>query len=123
SISRLLNAGASFDSLQRVYLDPAEERHVDGFPIDSLSGPFAPYKPVVEATDSGKVSKVFELPSPLGQGRSKWAIIRIVKKLPPGPPTYDLLKDAIRKRLSEDMGREAYIKDLRKKTYIDIRYP
>jgi hypothetical protein len=115
-----LQHGASMDSLQRIYLDPVEERHVEGLRADSLPGAYAA---VLAGLDSGKVTKVFELPSPAGPSHNKWAILQVSARTPAGVPSYDFMKELIRKRLADDLSRATYIKGLRAKSYVDIREP
>ncbi len=55
--------------------------------------------------------------------RSKWAIVRVIARAPAGQPSFESLKPRIESLLSQQLGQQAYINELRAKTYIDIRLP
>jgi peptidyl-prolyl cis-trans isomerase SurA len=111
--------GASFDSLQRIYHDPGEDKELLGFPIPQL---FPNYATALEGVPVGGYTPVFELPVE-GMGRSKWGFVRVTDRREPGPPVYELLKENLRRALAERMGESAYIEELREKTFVDIRLP
>ncbi len=117
-IHAALVAGAPFDSLQRLYHDPAEERQIDGFPVDSL---LPAYAAAVAGVDSGKVSAPFRLDVPGMEIRSKWSVVQVVNRTAAGKVAYEQIKMRIRDRLSKQMGENAYIRELRRKTYVDVR--
>jgi peptidyl-prolyl cis-trans isomerase SurA len=112
-------AGSSFDSLQRIYHDPGEEKELLGFPIQQL---YPNYATALEGTPVGGYTPIFELPVE-GTGRSKWGFVRVLDRREPGPPVYELLKENLRRALAERMGEGAYIESLRAKSYVDIRLP
>ncbi len=114
-----IDAGASFDSLQRIYHDPGEEKELRGFPVPELTPNYAG---ALEGVPEGGYSPVFELPVE-GMGRSKWGFVRVLDRREPGPPVYELLKENLRRALGQRMGENAYIESLRAKSYVDIRLP
>lgn len=116
-LRELVANGASIDSLQNIYHDPVEERDVRGVPVDSLPEMYAR---ALEGVEVGGISQVFELPSGSG-GWSKWAIARVTERLPAGPLTLDDLREPIRNLLGIRMARQAYVRQLRNATYVDIR--
>ncbi len=118
SVAAAIAAGARFDSLQRVYHDAAEERQIDQYPVDSL---LPAYAAATAGLDSGQVSRPFLLAVPGQDLRAKWAIVRVMSRLPAGRLSYEQLKPQIRKFLGVQMGKDAYIRELRRKTYVDIR--
>jgi peptidyl-prolyl cis-trans isomerase SurA len=117
-IRAAIATGASFDSLQRLYHDPSEERQIDGFPVDSL---LPAYTAVVASLDSGAVSAPFRLDVPGLELRAKWSVVQVVNRTAAGKLSYEQIKPRIRDRLSKQMGESAYIRELRRKTYVDIR--
>ncbi len=120
NIAALVAAGASFDSLQRVYHDQSEERDLVGIFVDSL--PEA-YKRALAGVDSGQMSKPFPLESPGQPLRTKWGIVKVTERTPAGPRTYDSVREFIRTRLSRELGLGAYMGELRRRTFVDIRWP
>ncbi len=113
-------AGATFDSLQRIHHDPGEEKEIRGFPIPQL---LPSYVAPLADLPVGELSPVFAL-SPEGTpGGGKWAFVRLLDRTEPGPPSFDLIKEGIRRELGRQMGEEGYLDGLRRKTYIDIRLP
>lgn len=115
----LIVAGASFDSLQRFHHDPAEEKELRGFPVPRL---LPNYAAVLEGLEVGQVSPVFELPVE-GMGNSKWGIVRLDARTPPGPPVYEFYKDQLKVALGRALGEGAYIASLRAKTHVEVRLP
>ncbi|MGH7658173.1 MAG: peptidylprolyl isomerase, partial [Gemmatimonadales bacterium] len=66
-------AGASFDSLQRLYHDRAEEKSVEVVPLGQLP---QPYPTVLADADSAEVPPVLELPGQPGSF-GKYAVIEV----------------------------------------------
>ncbi len=120
SIHALLARGASFDSLQKLYTDQVEEKEVDESPLPSL--PDA-YNKALAGLDSGQTTAVFPLADSANALRTKWTIVRIIGRAPAGQPTFESLKTRIESVLSQQLGEQSYISELRAKTYIDIRLP
>ncbi|MEO5824485.1 MAG: peptidylprolyl isomerase [Gemmatimonadales bacterium] len=118
SVATAITMGARFDSLQRIYHDAAEERQIDQYPVDSL---LPAYAQATAGLDSGQVSTPFLLAVPGQDLRAKWAIVRVVSRLPAGKLSYEQIKPGIRTFLAKQMGKDAYIRELRRKTYVDIR--
>lgn len=114
-----IDVGASFDSLQRIYHDPGEEKEIRGYPVPQL---LPNYAAAIEGVPNGAYTPVFELPVE-GMGRSKWGFVRVIDRSEPGPPVYELFKETLRRVLAERMGEGAYIESLRAKSYVDIRLP
>jgi peptidyl-prolyl cis-trans isomerase SurA len=109
-------AGASMDSLQRLYSDPDEERIFELFPVDQLP---PSYTPVVSA-DSGAITPVFRLAAP-DTLRSKWAFAVITQKRAAGPLRYEDVRDQLRTRVGQDLALKNYMTHLRHLAYIDVR--
>ena len=111
-----VNAGASMDSLQRLYGDPNEEKSFDLFPIDQLPPSYA----VVTQADSGQLTPVFRLQSP-DSLRSKYGFAYVTQKRPAGPVRFEDVRDQIRDKVGQTLAVERFVAHLRSLSYIDIR--
>lgn len=116
----LVENGASFDSLQRIYHDPGEEKELRGVPVTAL---LPNYTAALANLQIGQLSDVFEFPLQGRPGIGKWGFVRLVDRAEPGPPSYDLIKDRLRPLLGRLMAETTYIDGLKRKTFIDIRLP
>jgi len=116
-----LGRGASFDSLQHLYHDRAEDLELNSFPADSLAS--TPYGAAIAGVDSGKVTQPFMLPVPSAPLHSKWAVVMITRRAAAGPPPFEDVKPLIKRLLGTMLGEQAYINQLRVRTYVDIRDP
>ncbi|MEP6590582.1 MAG: peptidylprolyl isomerase [Gemmatimonadota bacterium] len=119
-IYNLISAGASFDSLQREAHDPGEEKEISNYPIDSL---LPAYSRALAGVDSGKVTTPFPLEIPGQPFRTKWALVRVMKRIPAGDLSYETAKERIRDLLGRQLGESAFLEELRAKTYVDVRDP
>jgi peptidyl-prolyl cis-trans isomerase SurA len=117
SVSAALARGATFDSLQFVHHDPAEEKILEDIPLPNLEAKGPDYVKALEGVDSGQVSKPFQLPA------GKWAIVKVVSRHPAGPVSFDALSDRIRQYLGRMNAERSYLNTLRAKTYIEIKDP
>jgi peptidyl-prolyl cis-trans isomerase SurA len=111
-----LLAGASFDSLQRIYHDRSAERQAANVPMDKLPEAYA--KAVGEA-DSGAVVPVFPLEGP--NARQQFVVLQVTARRAPGDIKYEDVKDKIRDQLGQQLAIRRYLDHLRKATYVDIR--
>ena len=116
-----IEKGASFDSLQHLYHDRAEELELAGFPLDSIG--HTPYGAPIANVDSGKVAAPFLLPVTNMPLHSKWAVVQVTRRTAVGPPVFDDMKAAIKRALAGMMGEADYINQLRVRTFVDIRTP
>ena len=121
AIVAAVGAGASFDSLQHLYHDRAEELELSGFPLDSLG--HTPYGPPLANVDSGKVAQPFLLPVANFPLHSKWAVVQVTRRTAAGPPVFDDVKAFIKRTLATMLGEQDYINQLRARTFVDIRAP
>lgn len=110
-------AGASFDSLQRIYSDSSEERSFDMVDVDQLP---AAYAPVVSA-DSGAVTPVFALTNPTDSLRTKWAFALITGRRPAGPMRFEDEVDQLRTPLGKQLAIQRYLARLRRDNYVEVR--
>ncbi len=115
-IYQALTAGASFDSLQRLYHDRSEERDAQAVPVDRLPQMYATG---IGAADSGAVVAPFMLTG--ADGRNKFAIVKVTERRPAGDVTYEDVKEKIRSDLGEEFAIRRLLTRLRAATYVDIR--
>lgn len=120
SIAAALARGASFDSLQRLYHDPTEEKRIDKFPVPQL---LPEYARATTGLDSGSVSKPFPLPDATDPLRTKWAIVQVIGRTDAGKRSFESARDQLRTMLSTELGERAYVSELKARTYVDIRFP
>jgi len=111
-----LLAGASFDSLQRIYHDRSGERQADNVPTDKLPEAYAK---AVGAADSGAVIPVFQIEG--ANGRQQFVVLQVTARRAPGDIKYEDVKDKIREQLSQQLAIRRYLDRLRQATYVDIR--
>ncbi len=109
-------AGASFDSLQRIYHDKAEEREALSVPIDRLPDMYAKG---IGSADSGAVVPPFELTG--ADGRTKFTIVKVTERRPAGDLKYDDVKEKLRTQLGEEFAIRRLLARLRASTYVDVR--
>ncbi len=111
-----LMAGASFDSLQRLYHDPSAEKQAEHVPADKLPEHYAK---VIGEADSGAVTPIFTLPGT--GGREQFAVVQVTGRRPQGDIRYEDVKDRIREQLGQQLAIRRYLDRLRKSTYVDVR--
>ena len=116
SVAVWAKSGASFDSLQQRYHDPAEEREAISVPLEALP---ASYTQSVTEADSGAVVGPFPLPGP--GGRVKFAILKVTERREAGTATFSEVQEQLRTHLAETMAMQRYVERLRASTYVDIR--
>lgn len=118
SIAAALKAGASFDSLAKLYHDPGEERETpDDVPVTQLP---EEYKAGIGAADSGAVVGPFEIRKEMGL-RRKYVVLEVKGRHPEGAVKYEDVKDQIRQRLAGELSQKRYIDRVRRSTYVDVR--
>jgi hypothetical protein len=108
-------AGASFDSLQRLYHDRSAERDADNVPVTKLPENYA--KTIGEAS-AGTVLPVFTMP---GSGREQFVVLKVTDRRPEGEIRYEDVRDRIRDQLGQQLAIRRYLDRLRKATYVEIR--
>ena len=113
--SKLL-AGASFDSLQRIYHDHSAEREAENVPVDKLPEEYAK---VIAKADSGTVVPVFSVPG--SGGGIQFLVLQVTGRRPEGDIRYEDVKDKIRQQLGQELAIRRYIDHLKQGTYVEIR--
>lgn len=116
SVRAKLVAGASFDSLQRIYHDRAAEKQAENVPADKLPENYAK---IIGDADSGSVTPVFSIPG--NTGREQFVVVQVMGRRPEGDIRYEDVKDRIRDQLGQQLAIQRYLERLRQSTYVDVR--
>lgn len=116
SVARRARAGASFDSLARIYHDPAEQAFAQGAVLDSLPPVF---RDAFAGAQAGQIIGPITLERP--DGATRFSVIRLEELRPAGQYTFEEVKEQIRGTLAEQGALRRYLEDLRRRTYVDIR--
>lgn len=116
-IAQQLAAGASFDSLHRIFHDRLEQAVAEDLPIKNLP---PDYVTALQGAAPGEVIGPIELDQ--GPPRPpKYAVIVFGEELPEGELTFEDVRDQLQERLSQEGAFQRYVEQLKEKTYIDIR--
>jgi peptidyl-prolyl cis-trans isomerase SurA len=116
SIRSALIAGASFDSLQRLYHDRSAERQAESVPVTKLPENYA--KVVGDSVAPGTFLPVFTMP---GSGRDQFVVLQVTDRRPEGEIRYEDVHDRIREQLGQQLAIRRYLGRLRRSTYVEIR--
>ena len=116
SVRNALLAGASFDSLQRLYHDRSAEREAQSVPVTKLPENYA--KTIGDAK-SGTILPVFTMPG--SGGREQFVVLQVTDRRPEGEVKYEDVRDRIREQLGQQLAIRRYLDQLRKSTYVEIR--
>jgi peptidyl-prolyl cis-trans isomerase SurA len=116
-VAQALRGGAAMDSLIDAVHDPAEQSRVGPALQDSLP---APYRSRLRGTSAGQVVGPFEIPA----SEDAFAVVRVVSTTAAGEYTLEdqELRAQIRQFLQREKLLEEVLDELRRSTYIDIRY-
>ena len=116
-VAKALSAGASYDSLAKLYHDPGEEREAPDVPLAQLPDE---YKDGIGTADSGKVVPPFAIRKEMGL-RRKYVVLQVTARRTEGTIKYADVKDQIRKKLGDDLSVRRFLDRLRRSTYVDVR--
>jgi peptidyl-prolyl cis-trans isomerase SurA len=117
SVRSALAAGASFDTLARLYSDPSEPKLADGLPVSQLPPDYA--KALDDDTVPG-LKPVFEAGP--GTPRPRFVVLELIRRQPEGELSFDDVKDRIRETLGQQLTVKHYLDILRRTTYVDVRF-
>lgn len=116
SVRNAVVAGASFDSLQRIYHDRSAERDAESVPVTKL--PEA-YGKIISEADSGAILPVFTMAG--AGGRDQFVVLQVTNRRPEGEVKYEDVKDRIRDQLGQQLAIRHFLDRLRRATYVEIR--
>ena len=117
-VARALRAGAPMDSLIEAVHDDAEQSRVGPALQDSLPDP---YGSQLRGAQQGQIVGPFQIPS---ADNESYAVVRVHELVEAGEYTLEdqELRDQIRRFLQQEKLLEEVLQELRRRTYIDIRY-
>ena len=116
TVAQLLRDGVALDSILRTYHHPDEESFVDGVQDANLP---ALYKEAIDGAQQGDVIGPIAIPAAANE---QYAVILFQQRLEAGEYTYEEMRDYLRDLIADQNGLAQYVAELRKATYIDIRY-
>lgn len=116
SVRSALAAGASFDSLQRLYHDRSAERDAENVPVTKLP---ESYGKIIGESGRGTILPVFTMEG--AGGREQFVVLQVTDRRPEGEIKYDDVRDRIREQLGQQLAIRRYIDRLRRATYVEIR--
>ncbi|WP_082821253.1 peptidylprolyl isomerase [Gemmatimonas phototrophica] len=120
SVAAAWRAGGSFDSLSVKFHDDAsgEDKTIPEYPRSELP---EPYRNALEGATLNQVVDPFPLPDP-SAGVSKFVIAQVTFLDEAGEWTLGEARERIREQLSEERKMRRLIDNLKKKTYVSVRY-
>jgi peptidyl-prolyl cis-trans isomerase SurA len=118
----LVAAGASLDSLQRLYQAADQEREAKLVPVTQLPAPFARAFDTGTGAlpDSGAVF-VFGLTGATDDPREKWVVAQVTEVRPSGAVRFEDVRDRVRGSLGEEMAMRRWLDGLRRGLHVDVR--
>ncbi|HJS47747.1 MAG TPA: peptidylprolyl isomerase, partial [Gemmatimonadales bacterium] len=122
SLRDLVVAGASLDSLQRLYQAADQEREAKLVPATQLPPTFAAAFGVASGAlpDSGAVF-LFGLSGAEDDPREKWVVARVSEVRPAGAVRFEDVRDRVRSQLGEELAMRRWLDGLRRGLYVDVR--
>lgn len=114
-----VRAGASLDSLQRLYHDASVEQELAQVPEPNLP---AGYLEGLRGVAAGALAPLVVLPEQ-DSTRTRYAIVQVTSRSPAGEPRYEDVVEEIRRALSRRIGIRRYIDGLRAATHVEVRDP
>lgn len=119
SVARKWRSGVAFDSLAAKHHDPAEERGIlQPFPRDSL--PLS-YSQAIIDKKAGDITDPFQLAS--ARGQVKYAVVQIASMTDVGQYDQKEIRTQIRAQLSAERSTREMLDEMRKQTFVAIKYP
>jgi peptidyl-prolyl cis-trans isomerase SurA len=116
TVRNALSRHQSFDSLAQRYGDENAPKLAEAVDITKLA---PEYQQLLAKDSTVGLKPVVEMGA--GSRRPEFAVIEVTARQAAGPLTYDDVRERIRSDLSQQLGVEHYLDQLRRITYIDIR--
>jgi peptidyl-prolyl cis-trans isomerase SurA len=116
TVRAALANGESFDSLARRFGDESAPKLAEAVPLTQL-GP--EYQQLLEADTTVGLKPVVGLN--LSGLRPQFAVVDVTARQPAGALSFEDVREQIRSQLSQQLGVQHYVDQLRRQTYIDIR--
>lgn len=118
AVAQGLIDGVPFDSLATLHHDflGNEQTLIEDYPQGELP---EMYRDVLSGAQPNDVIGPMQLDA--GDGRPKFAVIRVLEMRPEGEYSFDDLRDQMRNVLSEQNAMQRMLRSLREATYVEIR--
>ncbi len=117
SIRAAVLAGAAFDSLQRIYHYPGEERGGEDILLSKMT---PEYQAALGQADSGAVVPAFTLKGAT-ETTSKYVVAQVTDRRPEGELRFEDVREQVRAQLSQQLAVRRYLDRLRRANYVEIR--
>ena len=120
SVAKAWRAGGSFDSLSVSFHDAAsgEDKSIPEYPRSELP---EPYRNALEGATLNQILDPFPLPDPAA-GVAKFVVAQVTFLDEAGEWTLAEARDRIRDQLSEERKMRRLIDNLKKQTFVSVRY-
>ncbi|MBA3656670.1 MAG: peptidyl-prolyl cis-trans isomerase [Gemmatimonadaceae bacterium] len=119
SVARQWRSGVAFDSLAARHHDPSEERGIlQPFPKDSL--PLS-YSQAITGKKAGDITDGFQLAG--ARGQVKYAVVQVVTMTDVGQYDPKEIRAQIRTQLAAERSTREMLDEMRKLTFVAIKYP
>jgi peptidyl-prolyl cis-trans isomerase SurA len=117
SVAAALRAGASFDSVARIYADTTEQTLAPSVARSRLPPAYA------AAFESAAVNAVLDpfASDPDNPSRTKYVVAILTASEPEGEYTFEDVREQLRGSLSQQKAIQDVLRSLRGQTYIDVR--
>jgi len=106
-----------FDSLAAMFHEPMMDRVADDMPLEGLG---EEYRAGLRGAQPGDV--VGPIHIPMTADLTAWVVMDFMGSRPAGQFTFDDLRDQIRRALSEQNALARYVDELKKSTYVEVRF-
>lgn len=116
-VAQELRSGVPFDSLASMYHEPMMDRVADDMPLDGLG---EEYQAGLRGAQPGDVLGPIMIP--MTADLTAWVVMDFMGSRPAGQFTFDDLRDQIRNALSEQNALARYVDELKKHTYVEVRF-
>ncbi len=116
TVAQLLRDGVTLDSVLRTYHHSEETSFIDR--VDESKLPPV-YREAIDGAQQGDVLGPITLPA---AATEQYAVILFRELLAAGEYTFEEMRDNLRFRIADENGVAQYVAELRKATYIDIRF-
>ncbi|MGH7503028.1 MAG: peptidylprolyl isomerase [Longimicrobiales bacterium] len=111
-----MRAGVRIDSLKRQYGDVDEVTRVGPFPRDSLDSGYAT---ALDSVSRGEIVGPFRIDGPV----VKWGVARVLELQDARQGTVSDYRDFLANRIAADKLEAEILRELRRRTYVEIRDP
>ncbi len=116
TVAQLLRDGVTLDSVLRTYHHPESESFIERVEEGKLP---PVYREAIDGAQQGDVLGPITIPA---AATEQYAVLLFKELLAAGEYTFEEMRDNLRYRIADENGVAQYVAELRKATYIDIRF-